>query len=174
MGGRGGASGIKADSPEQTVRREANEFLRQNGLNRYDKISYKDYSVTAMNHYNKMQMDLQEGIPLKTRFSERTANEILSKIKEERLFNAKRILASDLSDKNAVKSYKTTEERLNKIEDYAKKKTKSKTKTSTTPTATHKFVNSFGEATTREITSTTYKRSQKRMQRDVERWMGLR
>lgn len=34
------------------------------------------------------------------------------------------------------------------------------------------FVNSFGEATTREITSPTYERAQRRMKRDVLRNMG--
>lgn len=34
------------------------------------------------------------------------------------------------------------------------------------------FVNSFGEATTREITSLAYKRAQRRMKRDVLRNMG--
>lgn len=34
-------------------------------------------------------------------------------------------------------------------------------------TSTRKFVNSYGEATTREITSQTYKRSQKRLEKRV-------
>lgn len=34
------------------------------------------------------------------------------------------------------------------------------------------FVNSYGEATTREITNLTYERSQRRMKRDVLRNMG--
>lgn len=34
------------------------------------------------------------------------------------------------------------------------------------------FVNSFGEATTREITSLAYKRAQRRMERDILRHMG--
>ena len=35
------------------------------------------------------------------------------------------------------------------------------------------FVNSFGEATTREITTLTYKRAQRRMERDVLRNLGV-
>ena len=40
------------------------------------------------------------------------------------------------------------------------------------PKTPRKFVNSYGEATTREITSATYKRAQRRLERDIERRMG--
>lgn len=36
------------------------------------------------------------------------------------------------------------------------------------------FVNSYGEATTRYVTSSTYERAQKRLKSDVERFIGRR
>lgn len=36
----------------------------------------------------------------------------------------------------------------------------------------HTFVNSFGEATRREITNATYERAQKRQQKAIERFIG--
>lgn len=51
------------------------------------------------------------------------------------------------------------------IDEMAKKRPKEKARPKT-------FVNSFGEATTREITSLAYKRAQRRMDRDVLRNIG--
>lgn len=119
FGGRGGSSGL-GNSPEQKARREANEFLRSNGIDRYDKIAYTDHSNAATDHYFKMQNDLQDGNTLKNRFSAKTGNEILDMVKEDRVRNAKRILGSDLSDKAAVKEWGETEKRLKKIEEYVK------------------------------------------------------
>ena len=50
------------------------------------------------------------------------------------------------------------------IDEMAKKRPKEKARPKT-------FVNSFGEATTREITSAAYKRAQRRMERDILRNM---
>lgn len=57
-------------------------------------------------------------------------------------------------------------ERGRVIDETAKKKQKGRDSAGKT------FVNSFGEATTREITSPTYERAQRRMKRDVLRNMG--
>lgn len=125
FGGRGSSSGM-GDSPEQKARREASELLKSNGINRYDKIGYKDYSTTAINHYNKMKDDLQDGNTLKSRFSEKTGNEILDAVKADRIRNAMRILGSDLSDKAATKEWRETEGRLKKIEEYVKQASRRK------------------------------------------------
>ena len=119
FGGRGGSSGL-GDSPEQKARREANEFLRSNGIDRHDKIAYTDHSNVATDHYFKMKNDLQDGNTLKNRFSTKTGNEILDMVKEDRVRNAKRILGSDLSDKAAVKEWREMEKHLKKIEEYVK------------------------------------------------------
>lgn len=179
MGGRGASSGrsssksgvsSRVDSPEQQARREANALLRQNGLSRYDRLKYGEYSATAVNHFNTMKADLENGKILKSRFSEKTAQEIVGKVKEEKLRNAKRILGADLSDKAAVKNYATTKARLDRIDEYARGKIK---KTSNIPKVAEKKVNGYGEATDREITSSAYKRSQRILQRDVESWFGF-
>lgn len=56
----------------------------------------------------------------------------------------------------------------NKINDEEDKRRKS-----TTSQATRTFVNSFGEATTRNITSSTYERERRRRERAVRRNLGL-
>ena len=42
----------------------------------------------------------------------------------------------------------------------------------TTVTAAQKYVNGFGEATHREITSLTYERAMKRQDKDIMSWLG--
>lgn len=125
FGGRGSSSGL-SDSPEQKARREANEFLKSKGIDRYDKIAYTDHSNASTDHYFKMQNDLQDGNTLKNRFSAKTGNEILDMVKEDRIRNAKRILSSDLSDKAATKEYGEIEKRLKKIEEYVKQTSRRK------------------------------------------------
>lgn len=68
-----------------------------------------------------------------------------------------------LQGKTEAQVYKEDIERLSRINARAKESNRNK-KT---------FVNSFGEATTREITSSTYQRNQKRMEDAVLRNMGV-
>ncbi|MGN0363683.1 MAG: hypothetical protein ACI4ET_12670 [Bilifractor sp.] len=61
-----------------------------------------------------------------------------------------------------------TRERLSTMQKAVDKRRK------TTESAPKKFVNGYGEATHREITSSTYERAMKRTQKDIERRMGKR
>lgn len=63
-------------------------------------------------------------------------------------------------------------ERGRAIDKMTKEKQASAKKKQASGSAGKTFVNSFGEATTREITSLAYKRAQRRMKRDVLRNMG--
>lgn len=59
------------------------------------------------------------------------------------------------------------EKRLDKIINSKKEEPSTISNTSTRP-----FINGYGEATTREITSATYKRAQKRLEREISRWLN--
>lgn len=50
----------------------------------------------------------------------------------------------------------------------------SRRKQNTSTNATKKGVNGFGERTTREITSGTYERARKRLDKQVKNWIGAR
>lgn len=63
------------------------------------------------------------------------------------------------------KEYNKLRDKINDEEDKRRK--------STTSQATRTFVNSFGEATTRNITSSTYERERRRREKAVRRNLGL-
>lgn len=66
------------------------------------------------------------------------------------------------------RKYNQTRQQLNKAID---KLAQSQRKASAA-TTTRTFINGFGEATRREITTSTYKRAQKRLERAVRRNLG--
>lgn len=67
-----------------------------------------------------------------------------------------------------LKSFQSKRAELNTLLDEERKNKKDE------PEQEKTFVNSYGEATKREITNSTYKRSQKRLERDVLRNLGRR
>lgn len=71
---------------------------------------------------------------------------------------------------NAVKKLGDLRKSYRKVIDEKTKRASEKAKNTPRPKKT--FVNSYGEATTREITSSTYKRAEKRRQKELEKWLG--
>lgn len=70
-------------------------------------------------------------------------------------------------------SYYNAKAELDRLREEQRKMNTARVKKQQRSSSTRK-VNGYGEATTREITSSTYKRAQRRLEQDVANFMGRR
>jgi CRISPR/Cas system endoribonuclease Cas6 (RAMP superfamily) len=108
-----------------------------------------------------------------------TINELRKEIKnqEEKNINLFKIFQYRLHEKEMqpiIEEWREGSKKLRGLLEELYKLEKQERETSLNKTAERNktFVNSFGEATTREITSTTYKREQKKTQKQIMSFMS--
>lgn len=121
MGGRGGNSGMLAGkSSRQSSLQEARNTLRENGYTQYDRLPELELSTAARRRYAEMEMAVQNGDPITSRFSKGTKEELLQKVQADRLSNAMSLIKSDYSDQEALSWYEKRKKWLNKIDNYVR------------------------------------------------------
>lgn len=99
-------------------------------------------------------------------------DDVSRKMEEYANYNAERN-ESDRTEKQTKyyaykKQYNDLKEKQNEAYDKEAATRRTEQAKNATP---HKFVNGYGEATKRDITSLTYKRAQARLRKEVEKWL---
>lgn len=161
---------------------DATKILSDAGISRYERIEKPNIPLNSEKAYYKISEAINNGQEVTQNYSKKVLTDVKAQAEYDLAYNAMWILGSSGTkegwEEPFAKDYFTSKNNSNKLIEFCdsklnsngEKKTVKKTVKRTTTSKPR--VNGYGEATSREITSSTYKRAQSRLDKAVRSWFG--